>query len=664
MARVYQKSDIDLKALSMKKWFNTNYHYVVPEIDDKIKFEFNPVKMMDELNLSSGAGIRTKPVMIGPYTFLKLSKIDGKTDDYIEPVLKNYMKLLEVIRQNDVEWLQIDEPALVMDMNAGDRKMFQDIYGQLLKNKGKLKVLLQTYFGDVRDIYEFLIASDFDALGLDFIEGTTNLDLLRKNGYHSGKLLFVGIVNGRNIWINDYEKSLSTLSEISKHVSLDRIVLSTSCSLLHVPYSLKNEIRMKPEVREHLAFAEEKLVELTDLSDMFEDDRFASSSLYKKNVQLMGSKGNVAGYGSNDARLYEIDPAHFQRKSKYADRKTKQVAKFKLPPFPTTTIGSFPQDKELRQKRSSFNKGRISGDDYESYLKIRIDGIIKFQEDIGLDVLVHGEFERNDMVEYFGEKLSGFVFTENGWVQSYGVRGVKPPIIFGDVKRPSPMTPAWINYAQSLTKKPVKGMLTGPVTIYNWSFPREDKSAKEVVYQIALAIREEVADLEKSGVGIIQIDEAALREKLPLRRNEWHEKYLDWAVKAFRLASSSVKDETQIHTHMCYSDFTDIMDAIKELDADVITIEAAKSDLDILRSLKENNYDHGIGPGVYDIHSPRVPSVLEISSLLDKMTGYIRPEDLWINPDCGLKTRGMEETVDSLKNMILAAKKMREKYFS
>jgi 5-methyltetrahydropteroyltriglutamate--homocysteine methyltransferase len=367
---------------------------------------------------------------------------------------------------------------------------------------------------------------------------------------------------------------------------------------------LKNETGMKPEIREHLSFAEEKLVELSDLSELFEDEDYAASSIYKRSVQIMQSKAHVSGFESGDAgeRIKKLLPEDFKRKSEYPVRKAKQVDKFNLPLFPTTTIGSFPQDKELRQKRSAFNKGKISEGEYEAYLKTRIDGLIKYQEESGLDVLVHGEFERNDMVEYFGEKLSGFVFTENGWVQSYGVRGVKPPVIFGDVKRPETMTPHWINYAQSLTKKPVKGMLTGPVTIYNWSFPREDKPAKDVVYQIALAIRDEVADLERSGVGIIQIDEAALREKLPLRKKEWHEKYLDWAIKAFRLASSSVDDETQIHTHMCYSDFTDIMNAIKDLDADVITIEAAKSDLAILRSLKEAGYDHGIGPGVYDIH--------------------------------------------------------------
>jgi 5-methyltetrahydropteroyltriglutamate--homocysteine methyltransferase len=668
LARGYQRSGVDLKAFEMKKWFNTNYHYVVPEIGGECGFKFNPEKILDELDLADFAGITTKPVIIGPFTFLKMSKFKDASKtyvDYIDPVVGNYVELVKLLEGREIDFAQFDEPVLVTDLSETDRTNFKSIYERILAKKGKLKILLQTYFGDIRDVYEDVMKMDFDAVGLDFVEGAGNSGLVSSNGFHEGKILFAGLVNGRNIWRNDYSRSMEILEVLGKAVSRDRIVISTSCSLVHVPYSLKYENLMKGEVREQMSFAEEKVHELKDLASLLGKDDYRNDVIYLENMRVLGSGKKIRGSGVDiGGNMDELDEKDFTRNLAYHERAELQAEVLNLPMFPTTTIGSFPQDKEIRQKRNSYKKGKLTRTEYESFLKGRIRDIVKFQEDIGIDVLVHGEYERNDMVEYFGENLSGFVFTENGWVLSYGMRCVKPPVIFGDVVRDREITPAWIGYAQSLTGKPVKGMLTGPVTIFNWSFPREDIPARDVVYQIALAIREEVLDLEKAGIRIIQIDEAALREKLPLRKQDWHRNYLDWAVKAFRLVCSKADDRTQIHTHMCYSDFADIMDAIKGLDADVITIEAAKSDLSILRSLKENNYDHQIGPGVYDIHSPRIPPVDEMVGHLEKMTGFVDKRSLWINPDCGLKTRGMDETAASLKNMVEASRIMRKKFGS
>jgi 5-methyltetrahydropteroyltriglutamate--homocysteine methyltransferase len=667
LARGYQKNDIDLKAFEMKKWFNNNYHYVVPELNEGLSFNFSDVRIINDLELAKSAGIKTKPVIIGPFTFLKLSKItqNGKTiRDFIDPVLNNYINYLNVLQKYKFEILQFDEPVIVTDLNEDDIKIFKDIYRKILASKGSHKLLLQTYFGDIRDIYKEVLDLNFDAVGLDFIEGTENIGLIKKTGFPDDKLLFAGIVNGKNIWRNNYNKSMNILLGLEKTIDKKNIVLSTSCSLVHVPYTLKSELKMKNEIKEQLSFAEEKLDELNDLAVLFDNKDFNEEEIYITNQKIINSKKYIEGFNfpEIDENIKNISENDFNRKSLYSDRIKIQKKELNLPIYPTTTIGSFPQDRELRQTRNALKKGRISEAEYNKYIQDRIKKIVEFQEEIGIDVLVHGEYERNDMVEYFGENLSGFVFTENGWVLSYGIRGVKPPVIFGDIKRNHVITAEWSKIAQSFTEKPMKGMLTGPVTIYNWSFPRDDKPAKDVVYQIGLALREETADIEKCGIKIIQIDEAALREKLPLRKKEWNDKYLDWAIKAFRLASSSVNDGTQIHTHMCYSDFTDIIDSIKKLDADVITIEAAKSDLSILKSLKENNYDHQIGPGVYDIHSPRIPPVNEIVHHLEKIAGFIKSENIWVNPDCGLKTRGMNETSSSLKNMVEAAKIMRKKY--
>ena len=495
---------------------------------------------------------------------------------------------------------------------------------------------------------------DFDGIGLDFIEGKETAALVEKYGFPEDKLLFAGVVNGKNIWRNHYQKTLDLLEGLqAKNIS---VVISTSCSLLHVPYTLQNEGKLPEKVLKHFAFALEKLQELEELKALAEGKE---SDTLQENTRLFAQTRDC-GDPAVQKRVSEIKEEDFTRLPAFEEREKIQKERFSLPLFPTTTIGSFPQTADVKATRTAYRKKEISEEEYVAFNRKKIAECVALQEEIGLDVLVHGEYERNDMVEYFGENLKGYLFTEKAWVQSYGTRCVKPPIIWGDISREKAMTVAWSVYAQSLTDKPMKGMLTGPVTILNWSFPREDISLKESAYQIALAIRDEVLDLEKNGISVIQVDEAALREKLPLRRSDWYTEYLDWAIRAFRLVHSGAKAETQIHTHMCYSEFTDIIPAIDQMDADVITFEASRSDLTILDSLQENNFRTEVGPGVYDIHSPRIPSEEEIVEALRKMTQKVKVEKLWVNPDCGLKTRGIKETKPSLCNMVLAAKKLRE----
>ena len=658
MARGYQGDHGDVRALAMKKWFNTNYHYMVPEIEDDTEVKLTGTKLFDEFNEALTLNIHTKPVIAGPFTLLKLIRYTGKKElnDFIEPVIKAYTDLLKKSQETEISWIQFDEPYLVHDLTNDDIKLVEQIYTALLSQKGTLKILLQTYFGDVRDIYENLIKLNFDGIGLDFIEGKETKKLIKKYGFPTDKLLFAGIVNGKNIWRNHYGESLSVLAWLkNNNISA---VINTSCSLLHVPYTLKNETKLDLDYTKHFAFAEEKLTELEELKTLSELDSYETHEVFVKNLALFENRKNC--YDPEVAkRVSKINDADFVRLPDFFEREKIQKDVFKLPLLPTTTIGSFPQTSDVKKNRSAFRKGEISEDEYIAFNRKKIKECVKLQEEIDLDVLVHGEYERNDMVEYFGQKLNGYLFTEKAWVQSYGTRCVKPPIIWGDVSRPEAMTVDWSVYAQSLTDRPMKGMLTGPVTILNWSFPREDISIKESTYQIALAIRDEVLDLEANGIKIIQIDEAALREKLPLRKSDWYSEYLDWAIPAFRLVHSKVKPETQIHTHMCYSEFTDIIPAIDDMDADVITFEASRSDLLILDSLKENNFKTEVGPGVYDIHSPRVPSVEEIKIALEKMLQKIEIEKLWVNPDCGLKTRGEEETTKSLKNLVIAAKELR-----
>lgn len=658
MARGYQGDHGDVRALAMKKWFNTNYHYMVPEIEDDTKVKLTGTKLFDEFNEALALNINTKPVIAGPFTLLKLIRYTGKKElnDFVEPVIEAYTDLFKKAQETEISWIQFDEPYLVHDLTSDDIQLVEQIYTALLSQKGTLKVLLQTYFGDVRDIYENLTKLDFDGIGLDFIEGKETKNLIKKYGFPTDKLLFAGVVNGKNIWRNHYGESLSVLAWLkNNNISA---VINTSCSLLHVPYTLKNETKLDLDYTKHFAFAEEKLTELEELKTLSELNSYESNEAFVKNLALFENRKNC--YDPEVAkRVSAITNDDFIRLPDFFEREKIQKDVFKLPLLPTTTIGSFPQTSDVKKTRSAFRKGEITEDEYIAFNREKIKECVKLQEEIDLDVLVHGEYERNDMVEYFGQKLNGYLFTEKAWVQSYGTRCVKPPIIWGDISRPEAMTVDWSVYAQSLTDHPMKGMLTGPVTILNWSFPREDISIKESTYQIALAIRDEVLDLEANGIKIIQIDEAALREKLPLRKSDWYSEYLDWAIPAFRLVHSKVKPETQIHTHMCYSEFTDIIPAIDDMDADVITFEASRSDLLILDSLKENNFKTEVGPGVYDIHSPRVPSVEEIKIALHKMLQKIEIEKLWVNPDCGLKTRGEEETTKSLKNLVIAAKELR-----
>lgn len=659
MARGFQDNSGDVKALAMKKWFNTNYHYIVPEVEDDTEIKLVGNKLFDEYNEAKSLGIETKPVVIGPYTLLKLCRFTGnKTcDDFVDAVINAYKDLVSKCEENGVKWLEVDEPSLVKDMSSDDLALFNKIYDEILSTKQNCKVLLQTYFGDVRDVYADLINKPFDGIGLDFIEGKETYNLVNKFGFPSDKVLFAGLVNGKNIWKNHYEKTLETLNDL-KNKGINT-VLSTSCSLLHVPYTLKHETKLDAKYLSHFSFAEEKLVELSELKLLADLSDYANEETYKNNKKLFIEQRDCFNQAVHD-RLSSVTDKDYTRLPARAERQKLQKIELNLPLFPTTTIGSFPQTKEVKVNRSAFKKGEISKKEYVDFNKKKIAECVKFQEEIGLDVLVHGEYERNDMVEYFGEALGGFLFTEKAWVQSYGTRCVKPPIIWGDVYREKPITVDWSVYAQSLTNKIMKGMLTGPVTILNWSFPREDISIKDSISQIALAIRDEVLDLEKNGIKIIQIDEAALREKLPLRKSDWQKEYLDFAIPAFRLTHSGVKADTQIHTHMCYSEFTDIIPAIDDMDADVITFEASRSDLQILTSLKEHNFETEVGPGVYDIHSPRVPSVEEIVNALHLMLTKIDKEKLWVNPDCGLKTRGIPETEKSLKNMVEASKIIRK----
>ena len=643
MARGYQGENGDVKALAMKKWFNTNYHYIVPEVEDDTDIRLSGSKLWDEYNEAKHENIETKPVITGVYTLLKLCRFTGEknADDFAYAFANAYKEILKKCNDTAIQCLQFDEPALVQDMTDKDRELFVKLYSNILGEKGKCKVLLQTYFGDVRDVYEDIVKLPFDGVGLDFIEGKKTPELINKYGFPDDKILFAGVVNGKNIWKNHYEKTLDIINTLKeKNI---KTVLSTSCSLQHVPYTLENETKLSKEYTDYFAFAKEINAEDT----------------LKANRQLFAGTRNCDN-AEVKKRLAEVKAEDYHRQPERSKRQKIQKEAFGLPKLPTTTIGSFPQTKDVKVNRSAFRKGEITKQEYIEFNRNKIKECVRLQEEIGLDVLVHGEYERNDMVEYFGEALGGFLFTEKAWVQSYGTRCVKPPVIWGDVYRKKSITVEWSVYAQSLTNKIMKGMLTGPVTILNWSFPREDITIKESISQIAFAIRDEVLELEANGIKIIQIDEAALREKLPLRKSDWNCEYLDFAIPAFRLTSSGVRPETQIHTHMCYSEFTDIIPAIDDMDADVITFEASRSDLLILDSLRENNFETEAGPGVYDIHSPRIPSVEEITQAINIMLTKIDKDKLWINPDCGLKTRGVYETEKSLKNMVAATENVRK----
>lgn len=651
LARGYQGEKGDIKARPMKKWFNTNYHYIVPKIELNTDIQLVGTKIFDEYVEAKELGIETRPVILGPYSLLHLSELDEGVNRQavIEAFVVAYKAVFTRLTTLGAEWIQLDEPALVKDLTSDEIAEFEGIYQSLLADE-TIKVLLQTYFGDVRDIYETLIALPFAGIGLDFIEGIQNKAFVQK-GFPKDKILFAGVVNGKNIWRNNYQTTLDLLTELD----VENLVLSTSCSLLHVPFTTENET-FPAEIKEHFSFAKEKLTELLELNAILAGN--GQNELTAN--QVLFTKERFVKNKALSQKIANLTEQDFTRTPAFAEREVLQKAQFNLPVLPTTTIGSFPQTKEVKQTRAKFTRQEITQEAYDNYIAAQIDDWLAWQTSIGLDVLVHGEFERNDMVEYFGQNLSGYLFSQNGWVQSYGTRGVKPPIIWGDVVREQAITVKWSKYAQSQTDKIVKGMLTGPVTILNWSFPREDISLRESTLQIAFAIQEEVLDLEANGIQMIQIDEAALREKLPLRKTDWYEEYLEWAIPAFRLVHNKVQAKTQIHTHMCYSEFTDIISAIDQMDADVISFEASRSNLAILDELQRQNFKTQVGPGVYDIHSPRVPSVEEITQTIETILTKVPLEKVWINPDCGLKTRGVPETRASLANMTEAVKEIRK----
>ena len=665
MARGYQGPKGDVTALPMKKWFTTNYHYLVPEIDSATDIHLNGTKPFDEFEEAKALGIHTKPVLVGPYTFLKLAR-NAKAEPLeldkglVNAVAAVYAEILTRFAALGATWVQFDEPYLVLDKEDGDVELFKTLYAKILPARtGGVKVLLNTYFGHIADVYETVSLLGFDGIGLDLIEGRDEkLEAVGRYGVGESTTLFAGVINGRNIWRNDYAASLGLVDALRQVTP--NVAVATACSLLHVPFSTAGEDGLGDEVLRHFAFAVEKLGELravADLSDADEEAKKASDLLRENQALFDGTR--VEPDRAVADRLAALTDEDATRLPARAERQRLQREALHLPLLPTTTIGSFPQTAEVRAARARLRKGELSREDYDAFIRSQIDQVIAWQEQIGLDVLVHGEFERNDMVEYFGQRLNGFLFTRNAWVQSYGTRCVKPPIVWGDVSRREPITVAWSSYAQSRTNQVVKGMLTGPVTILNWSWPREDVSNELQTRQLALAIRDEVLDLERAGIRVIQIDEAALREKLPLRKSDWHKKYLDWAIPAFRLVHAAVQPTTQIHTHMCYSEFNDIIRDIDAMDADVISFEASRGDLVVLDAIHDAHFETETGPGVYDIHSPRIPSIDEIEERIDEILAKVDAGKLWINPDCGLKTRGNEETWPSLKNMVAATRIVR-----
>ena len=642
----------------MTKWFDTNYHYIVPEFTADTRFELNPERLLSQLAEAQAQGVKAKPVIIGPVTYLWLGKTsDGSNRlDLLERLLPAYSQLLEALADAGADWVQIDEPALVTDLDANWRYAFNLAYHQLKANRPKL--LLATYFGELRDNLQLACELPVAGLHIDAVSAPAEVSRVA-DWLPSHKILSLGVINGRNIWKSDLNNILDWLEPLNEKLG-ERLWLAPSCSLLHVPVDLAREQELDTEIRSWLAFAVQKLDELQTLAKALNEGRTTVRSELADNRIAIESRRNSSRVTNPEVQkaVAAVTPELGNRQSPYPQRIAKQRQILGLPAFPTTTIGSFPQTAEIRQARLLFRKGELSDTQYTEQMQAEIARCIEAQEKLGLDVLVHGEPERNDMVEYFGEQLDGYAFTRFGWVQSYGSRCVKPPILFGDIRRPTAMTVDWIRYAQSLTDKPVKGMLTGPVTILNWSFVRDDQPRKDSCLQLALAIREEVQDLEQAGVNIIQIDEAALREGLPLRQSDWAN-YLDWAINSFRIAANGVDDSTQIHTHMCYSEFNDIIEAIARMDADVITIETSRSDMELLDAFRSFEYPNDIGPGVYDIHSPNIPDKEHIINLMTLAAERIPAERLWINPDCGLKTRKWEEVTPALETMVAAARELR-----
>src|SRR4051794_18516866 len=686
MARGRQTDELDVTAMEMTKWFDTNYHYIVPELGPGTEFSLSSTKPFDEhAEAMEEVGIDTIPVLIGPVSFLLLSKpADGVPErfdsvDLIEPLVEVYGEVIEKLAEQGATWVQFDEPCFVEDRSEKELDALRLAYEELCKVHERPRIVVKTYFDHVGDAYGILRDLPIEGVGLDFTGNVHGNELdpgvHEHGGRHNAEFiadqeglgdqwLFAGIADGRNVWINHFEHSLDALEGLGSRTQ--HLVVSTSCSLLHTPIDLDTEpagvdAARDDEMRSWMAFAVQKVGEVATLAKGMAEGREAIADELDANDRARDSRRDSHRTRNVEvrARIDGLDEEHDQRSGPFEERKQAQRSRIDMPLFPSTTIGSYPQTDEIRQTRMKLKKGEIDWLTYKEAMQGEIEKVIRFQEDVGLNVLVHGEPERNDMVQYFGEQMEGYVFTENAWVQSYGTRCVRPPIIFGDVLRPSAMTVDWITYAQSLTEKPVKGMLTGPVTMLQWSFVRDDQPLADTCKQLALAIRDEVEDLEAAGIQIIQVDEPAIREGLPLRRDRWDE-YLSWAVHCFRLSTAVVKDETQIQTHMCYSDFGDILEHIQAMDADVNLIEAARSRMELLHDWEKTGYRNDIGPGVYDIHSPRVPSVEEMVELLREAARVLRPEQIWVNPDCGLKTRTWVEVDPSLRHMVQAAKQLRE----
>ncbi|MCA6066508.1 5-methyltetrahydropteroyltriglutamate--homocysteine S-methyltransferase [Chryseobacterium sp. RG1] len=669
MARGFQKDGLDITAMEMTKWFDTNYHYIVPEFQKNQEFKLFSNKISKEFFSAKQAGINAKPVIIGLLTYLLLGKEKEEGFDKLDlaqNLLPVYIQIVKELENHGAKYIQFDEPFLALDLTKKAKETYQFIYAEIRKQFPKLKFIVATYFEGLKDNLSLATSLPVDVLHIDLVRCPEQLDEVLDN-IPNHLSLSLGVVDGRNIWKNDFQHSLQFIKKAVQKIGSERVFIAPSCSLLHAPFDLdseKNEEVLSSEIKQWMAFAKQKVYEVVNLKKLAsENPDYNTLQILAENKKAIENRKTSALIHNQNVknRVDVTTKEDAQRNSPFTIRKETQQDVLQLPLFPTTTIGSFPQTKEVRNWRSKFKKGELNAEQYDSLLKQETERTIRWQEEIGIDVLVHGEFERNDMVEYFGEQLAGFVFTQNGWVQSYGSRCVKPPVIFGDVYRPNPMTVYWSEYAQSLTKKWVKGMLTGPVTILQWSFVRNDQPRSLTCKQIAWAIRDEVNDLEKAGIRIIQIDEPAIREGLPLRTSDW-QNYLKWAVEAFRISASGVEDATQIHTHMCYSEFNDIIQNIADMDADVITIECSRSQMELLNAFADFKYPNEIGPGVYDIHSPRVPSKEEMVELLKKAQAVIPVQQLWVNPDCGLKTRHWDETEKALIAMVEASREASKEF--
>ena len=661
MARGVQRAGLDATAMEMTKWFDTNYHYIVPEWHTGQRFQVASTRLFDEFAEAQAQNVPARPVLIGPFSLVLLGKACTDGLDVLGETLTEvsavYGDIIARLAALGASWIQLDEPCLTQDRTPAELAVFRRTYQLLTARKGNARLLLSTSFGSVGESYETLITLPVDGIGLDFVRGSENRGILHRYGLPSDKVLVAGVVDGRNIWRTNLSSALNLLDDVTTIVPPERLIVAPSCSLMHVPYDVNRESEIAPEVRQWLAFAEQKLGEVVTLGRAVHEGRGAVAKALEENIMM--TQNRATSLLVHDASVQQkLASQQGAQRSPYSERRQVQSERLGLPCLPTTTIGSFPQTTKVRRIRKRFEMGQITPQEYEHFMKGAIAEAIARQEQLGIDVLVHGEFERNDMVQYFGEQLSGFAFTHHGWVQSYGSRSVRPPIIYGDVARPAPMTVRWSIYAQSLTNKPVKGMLTGPVTMLNWSFVRDDQPRDTTCRQIALALSEEVTDLERAGLRAIQIDEPALREGLPLRRSQWNT-YLNWAVACFRLTTSGAGPATQIHTHMCYSAFNDIIDAITALDADVISLENSRSAGEVLEVFRRNSYEKEIGPGVYDIHSPRIPSVEEIEAMLQATLQVLPATHIWVNPDCGLKTRSWEEVIPALEHMVAATRRVR-----